>query len=786
MPRSAKKGKPTLTRNKPVAKKAAPRKATRAPATTKNNAKLDDVIASEERLNLALDASSMGIWEWNIKTNDVDWSHNVDKILGLKKKDFDFTFQAYMDLIHPEDQAGVLKEVQRALTNKSNFHSEHRLVWGDGSIHWIESLGKMTINKKGQPVKITGTVQDISSKKLLEFEREDWKKRHELIASSAGLVIYDYHIPTGNIIWSGNSEDVLGYKPHELGNIDRWVELIHPADREEAFKLLEIAQQALKPYDVYYRFSTQNGNYCYMHDRGFFIADKNNKAVRMLGMMQDVTERKQAIDQLNKSEQSYRELFDTVGEAIYFQRLDGVFIDVNKRATLMYGYDKEEFIGRTPGFLSAEGKNDLDAILKKIKRAAEGEPQAFEFWGRKKDGTEFLKEVRLTKGSYFGQEIIIATARDITERRAAEEALRDSELRFRTLQQASFGGIGLHDQGTILDCNQGLCDLTGYSYNELIGKYGIDLIAPEWRKIVIEKIQSNYEKPYDVEGIRKDGTRYFLEIHGKTIPYQNRNIRVTEFRDITERKRAEEETIEQNARLLSLTEDLRRKNNQLEEFTQIVSHNLRSPVGNIVTLINFCETASSENEREEYFALLKEASTITLSMLNELNDVLKIKQNKNIEKDELNFEQVLLQVKMMLNAKITSLSADIRYDFAPSPTISYPRIYLESILLNLLSNSLKYHHPDRKPVITFRTYLVDGNLILETSDNGLGINLQRYGHHIFKLRKTFHRHPESRGIGLFMIKNQIEAMGGEITLSSKENEGSTFFINFNKHHTDGN
>jgi sensor histidine kinase regulating citrate/malate metabolism len=87
-------------------------------------------------------------------------------------------------------------------------------------------------------------------------------------------------------------------------------------------------------------------------------------------------------------------------------------------------------------------------------------------------------------------------------------------------------------------------------------------------------------------------------------------------------------------------------------------------------------------------------------------------------------------------------------------------------------------------VITFKTYVANGNLILETTDNGLGINLQRYGHHIFKLRKTFHRHPESRGIGLFMIKNQIEAMGGEITLSSKESEGSTFFINFNKHQTD--
>jgi len=784
MPRkSKKKGTTTRSSTKPAAKKVARKRSAQSSSSHKRTAATGQ--ESDIRLNLALEASHMAIWEWNIQTDTVAWSYNIAEIVGLKKNTTDYIFRDYINIIHPEDKEKVLASIKRAIETRNNLHNEHRVIFPDGSVRWIESRGKISVDRKGVAVKMTGTIQDITEKKLLESDRENWKTRHELVTTSAGLVIYDYNIPTGNIIWGGNSEDVLGYKPEELGNIDRWVELIHPDDREEAFKMLELAQDALKPYDVYYRFGMKNGNYCYMHDRGVFIADKTGKAVRMLGIMQDVTERRQAIDQLNKSEQSYRELFDTVGEAIYFQRLDGVFVDVNAMATKMYGYEKEEFIGRTPGFLAAEGKNDMELIRSRIQRAAHGEVQSFEFWGRKKNGIEFLKEVRLTKGSYFGQEIIIATARDITERQRAEQALKDSELRFRTLQEASFGGIGLHDQGTILDCNQGLCDVTGFTYKELIGKYGIELIAPEWRSVVIEKIQSNYEKPYDVEGIRKDGSRYFLEIHGKTIPYMGRNIRVTEFRDITERKRAEEEIIEQNLRLLALMEDLRRKNSQLEEFTQIVSHNLRSPVGNIVTLISFCESAPTENEKNEYLSLLKEASTITLSMLNELNEVLKIKQNRNIQKDELRFEQVFLQVKTMLNAKITSLMADIRHDFSQAPVIVYPRIYLESILLNLLSNSLKYHHPDRKPVISFRTYMHEGHLMLETADNGLGINLQRYGHHIFKLRKTFHRHPESRGIGLFMIKNQIEAMGGEITLTSKEREGSTFFINFNKHHTDG-
>jgi signal transduction histidine kinase len=103
---------------------------------------------------------------------------------------------------------------------------------------------------------------------------------------------------------------------------------------------------------------------------------------------------------------------------------------------------------------------------------------------------------------------------------------------------------------------------------------------------------------------------------------------------------------------------------------------------------------------------------------------------------------------------------------------------MESILLNLLSNALKYKHPERQPHVKFITRNTNGSVILEVSDNGLGINLDRYGHQVFKLRKTFHQHPDGRGIGLFMIKNQIEAMGGKIKVNSVEGEGSTFVITF--------
>ncbi|HEX6889154.1 MAG TPA: PAS domain S-box protein [Chryseolinea sp.] len=617
-------------------------------------------------------------------------------------------------------------------------------------------------------------------------EKATERQHHiDMALEAARVGIWEWFIKTDKVRWSKIVYEIFGITKKEFkGDLNSYRKMVHPEDRQVIANAIHETTANKKVYFVQHRVIRPDGTIRWLEASGNGIWNKQGEMVKLTGTAQDITERKNAEIHFLESEQSYKTLFNSVEEAIYIQDHDGTFMDVNDGACKMYGYNRSEFIGRSPAFLAAEGKNDFNLVAEKIKMASSGIPQTLEFWAKKKNGEEFLKEVRIAKGFYFGKEMLISTARDITERKKFEEELRESEQRFRTLQQASFGGIGIHDKGKIMDCNQGLIDITGYSRDELIGSDGLRLVAPEWRDHVMEKILSGAEKPYDVEGIRKDGSRFSLEVQAKNIPYQGKMIRVTEFRDITERKLNEAKIMEQNSRLLSITEDLKRKNEQLEEFTQIVSHNLRSPVGNILTLINFFETSEKEDEKAEYLSLLKESGHTTQQTLHQLNEVLKIKQNKKIPRQKLDFERVLHQVKTMLSAKITESSATIESDFSQAPTILYPNIYLESIFLNLLSNSLKYVDPARKAVVVFKTFQSNSNIILEARDNGLGINLERYGHQIFKLHKTFHRHPESRGIGLFMIKNQIEALGGEISVASQVDKGTTIFVNFNKYNLD--
>ncbi|WP_419664241.1 PAS domain S-box protein [Desulfosarcina variabilis] len=129
----------------------------------------------------------------------------------------------------------------------------------------------------------------------------------------------------------------------------------------------------------------------------------------------------------------------------------------------------------------------------------------------------------------------------MTKRKQAETALKESEERFKALHNASFGGIGIHDRGLIIECNNGLSEITGYSYQELIGMDGLSLISDDTRATVIHNINTGYEKPYEVKGVRKNGEIYPVRLEARNIPYQGKNVRVVEFRDLTETKRFEKE-----------------------------------------------------------------------------------------------------------------------------------------------------------------------------------------------------------------------------------------------------
>ncbi len=187
-----------------------------------------------------------------------------------------------------------------------------------------------------------------------------------------------------------------------------------------------------------------------------------------------------------------------------------------------------------------------------------------------------------------------------------------------------------------------------------------------------------------------------------------------------------------------------------------------------------------KEERKSPFCLKKFEAVIghlTLT-LNTLIEALKVRSDNSRKKENILFDDVFRKTTEILGGEILKTNAVVTADFSKLPQISYDKIYLESIFLNLVGNAIKYSSKDRIPEVRIESDNYGGKIKLTITDNGLGINLKRHGDKIFGLNKVFHRHPDAKGVGLYMTKTQLEAMGGAITVMSKVNEGSTFTIIF--------
>ncbi len=260
----------------------------------------------------------------------------------------------------------------------------------------------------------------------------------------------------------------------------------------------------------------------------------------------DITERKQTEEALRASEESYRNLFDNLTELVYIQGLDGRFLNVNEAVLQAYGYTREEMIGQTPDFMADRERVDLEATQEHFRRAVEGESQRFDWWGRRKDGSVFPKEVVLTPARYFGQDVVIAVARNISDRVEAEAALRRSEEHFRRLIENASDLISILDEnGVVRYESPAVTRMLGYEPGEILGKSVLEFLLPEEVAFTLERLQYVVQHPGETISAEfhfrhKDGTYRSLEATGRTLRPDDPSAGIiVNSRDVTERVESE-------------------------------------------------------------------------------------------------------------------------------------------------------------------------------------------------------------------------------------------------------
>jgi len=218
------------------------------------------------------------------------------------------------------------------------------------------------------------------------------------------------------------------------------------------------------------------------------------------------------------------------------------------------------------------------------------------------------------------------------------------------------------------------------------------------------------------------------------------------------------------------------QNKRLQNFAHIVSHNLRSHSGNLQFMVNIYDEEISADDKQQIFTNIRSISESLATTIDHLNEIVKIQTEISKELKPVDLAQTFKSTQSALDTNISDTRAIICSDFSLCPVVSYVPAYLESIFLNLLTNSLKYRQPGRNPRIVCESYWDDGHPYITFEDNGSGIDLERHGNKVFGMYKTFHKNTNAKGIGLFITRNQIESLGGSIKIESTVNVGTKFTI----------
>lgn len=228
---------------------------------------------------------------------------------------------------------------------------------------------------------------------------------------------------------------------------------------------------------------------------------------------------------------------------------------------------------------------------------------------------------------------------------------------------------------------------------------------------------------------------------------------------------------------MAVTED---QNERLRNFAHIVSHNIRSHSSNLSSLVHFMQVVSNEDEKAKLFAMLTMSVNKLEETIQNLNEIITVNQNLKKPAVQRNLKNEVNNTIEVLSGEVRRTGMFISVDIDDDLTVQVIPAYLDSILLNLLSNAIKYQSPFVKSSLRIAARCTDEHTILSFADNGVGIDLERNGSKIFGMYETFHDNEDARGFGLYITKNQIEAMGGKIEVESNVNVGTTFHIYFAK------
>jgi PAS domain S-box-containing protein len=601
----------------------------------------------------------------------------------------------------------ALLEAHRQHQPDPGLTAEVGLRRKDGQIVITELTLNLRRGPGGEPVEIVGVGRDITDRKTMERALREREQRYRHLTENSYDLICE--LDRDGIFRFVNSSyvQVLGFTPEDLIGLSA-MSLIHLEDREKSQRALFRAFEEGSARSEPFRFRDATGNYRWFEAVGrSFLTEEG--ASRIVINSREITEAQDAMELLSATVQSYRELINTIDDAIYILDEQGVFSDVNDGALKMYGHPREIFIGKTPAFLSAPGRNDLEAAGRAIMAAYHGEPQRLDWWGLRANGEIFPKDVRMNRGTYLGRDVVIAVGRDMSDRKKVEEKLAESNRQYQTLVEGMNEGLlQVDNDDVIIYANRQFCDLTGYTREELVGKIGFDLLFRREDGEIIRHKNSVRKRglsdAYQLPLQRKDGNVLWVRISGSPVYDAAGNVigSIGIHTDMTQQKKSDEE--------------LQRAVRDREVLMKELQHRVKNNLVIISSLLGF-EVPRLRDEYSRQILLDAQARIRSMSIIYEQLQYAEKTGSVRLDRYIDDLGRALIGTYEMERGKVRIVAQVDPIELDQKRTIP-----VGLILNELITNALKYAYPAGKEgEILVRLVARDGKVVFSVSDTGVGL-----------------------------------------------------------------
>jgi len=759
---------------------------------------------SEQRLALALDAAGMAIWEMDVETGAMWWSEQAAVLFGGAWRPGPQVRLAHvLQHVHPDDAAEFQAAVASAIAHPGEPQRvQSRVIGVDGASRWLEARGQAFVDSEGRLTGLRGSLLDVTELKRVEqglrrnvadlrvvaevadavstaadeqtlLARVTELVRDAFFPDNCGFLMLDaeqrvlLHAASFHARRGRGEMSPLATDAGVVGSVvrsgaarrvdDVWAEpdylALDPDMRSEICVPLKVGSRLLGVFDAESR------------RPGAFSADDERLLHVVAAHVAGALERLRAATAAREGEELYRAYFTASPIALFVADGRGRYLEVNGAACALSGRAREELVGLSiADILAPDAADQAERLLGLL--AMGGGPSETRI--RRKDGS--IRHC-LVHATAIGAERLLGLLLDITDRREAEEKLRESEQRFRSLSEASLEAIFIHDGGRIVDVNQALCELGGYSWHELVGRDAFEVVAPEYREQVYRQLLVEHERPCEIELLRRDGGRVPVEVQGRSFPFRDRILRVVSVRDLSDRKLAA-------AVREALIRELEAKNGELERFGFTVTHDLKAP---LVTIRGFAEhlerdlRAGNEERVRDDARRIGEAVGRLSRMLEDL--LMLSRAGRPVGPPTAVPAEDLIRDALRLVADRLEASRAAVVVQGPMPVVYGDRARLVQVFQNLIDNAVKFAAGAAEPRVTIEARgTLDGRATLVVRDNGIGVDA-RHRERVFAPFEKLDVRSEGDGVGLAVVRRIVESHGGRVWLEAvAAGEGTAVFL----------